>query len=256
MTARRGLCAAAAAICAAPVLTGCTVYTEPAVPASGPGERRPVHVVPPAPVEPAPVTAASIFHDELRRSGQWYDSPVCGGYYGAVWRPEARIAGATFVPYVTSGAWLATDLGWSFESDFDWGWATFHYGNWCDDGRLGWVWVPDVEWAPAWVQWRYGGGFVGWAPLPPPGIPISDRHWVFMPQDRFSGQRVTQFALSSRWVPTARHATRPVETVVRHDGYTWSPGPPPDLIPGETRPVHVVPPARGSVRRVTVRPRH
>jgi hypothetical protein len=27
--------------------------------------------------------------------------------------------------------------------------------------------VPGYQWAPAWVSWRYGGGYCGWAPLPP-----------------------------------------------------------------------------------------
>lgn len=31
----------------------------------------------------------------------------------------------------------------------------------------GWVWVPDTEWAPAWVSWRTNDHYVGWAPLPP-----------------------------------------------------------------------------------------
>ena len=31
----------------------------------------------------------------------------------------------------------------------------------------GWVWVPGYTWAPAWVSWRYGDGYAGWAPLPP-----------------------------------------------------------------------------------------
>jgi hypothetical protein len=33
--------------------------------------------------------------------------------------------------------------------------------------NVGWVWVPGDEWAPAWVSWRKGGDYVGWAPLPP-----------------------------------------------------------------------------------------
>jgi hypothetical protein len=32
---------------------------------------------------------------------------------------------------------------------------------------LGWVWVPGTRWAPAWVSWRSGDGYYGWAPLPP-----------------------------------------------------------------------------------------
>jgi hypothetical protein len=29
------------------------------------------------------------------------------------------------------------------------------------------VWVPGRDWGPAWVSWRTGGDYVGWAPLPP-----------------------------------------------------------------------------------------
>ena len=29
--------------------------------------------------------------------------------------------------------------------------------------------MPGYEWAPAWVSWRTGGDYVGWAPLPPGG---------------------------------------------------------------------------------------
>ena len=29
------------------------------------------------------------------------------------------------------------------------------------------MWVPGNEWAPAWVSWRAGGDYYGWAPLGP-----------------------------------------------------------------------------------------
>src|SRR5207248_3283991 len=32
-----------------------------------------------------------------------------------------------------------------------------------------WCWVPGYEWGPAWVSWRTGGNYVGWAPPPPEG---------------------------------------------------------------------------------------
>jgi hypothetical protein len=35
------------------------------------------------------------------------------------------------------------------------------------DPYYGWVWVPDTVWGPAWVGWREGGNYIGWAPLPP-----------------------------------------------------------------------------------------
>jgi hypothetical protein len=33
------------------------------------------------------------------------------------------------------------------------------------------VWFPgeDLDWGPAWVSWRTGGDYIGWAPLPPRG---------------------------------------------------------------------------------------
>jgi len=35
------------------------------------------------------------------------------------------------------------------------------------DASRGWLWVPGGEWASAWVSWRYGDGYIGWAPIPP-----------------------------------------------------------------------------------------
>ena len=32
---------------------------------------------------------------------------------------------------------------------------------------MGWVWIPDTVWSPAWVAWRDSDDYVGWAPLPP-----------------------------------------------------------------------------------------
>lgn len=60
-----------------------------------------------------------------------------------------------------------TDGGWYWVSDEQWAWATYHYGRWVYDSYYGWVWTPDTEWAPSWVSWREGDGYVGWAPLPP-----------------------------------------------------------------------------------------
>src|SRR6266850_8446896 len=66
-----------------------------------------------------------------------------------------------------NGHWQRTDAGWYWVSDEPWAWATYHYGRWDLNPRLGWVWVPRTEWAPAWVSWHQGGGYTGWAPLHP-----------------------------------------------------------------------------------------
>ena len=69
-------------------------------------------------------------------------------------------------PYA-DGYWAYTDVGWTWVSNEDFGWATYHYGRWARLRDHGWVWVPGREWGPAWVSWRTGGDYVGWAPLPP-----------------------------------------------------------------------------------------
>ena len=81
------------------------------------------------------------------------------------------------------GHWVYSDAGWTWVSDEPWGWATYHYGRWVNLDGTGWCWVPGYTWAPAWVSWRYGDGYCGWAPLPPdsfvgidygsPGVDIS-----------------------------------------------------------------------------------
>jgi hypothetical protein len=39
--------------------------------------------------------------------------------------------------------------------------------RWVLRPAFGWVWVPGTVWAPAWVAWRWGDGWAGWAALPP-----------------------------------------------------------------------------------------
>jgi hypothetical protein len=104
----------------------------------------------------------NLFYDNLS-GGNWYEVAD----YGYVWQPD--VAGDTnWRPY-TDGYWAYTDQGWTWVSYEDFGWATYHYGRWARLTDYGWVWVPGTDWAPAWVSWRTGGDYVGWAPLPPAG---------------------------------------------------------------------------------------
>ncbi len=109
------------------------------------------------------INARADFEVPLAASGSWVE--VSG--YGHCWRPAHVAVG--WEPYCT-GYWTWTDCGWYWNSDEPWAWACYHYGNWVFEPAFGWVWVPGIEWAPAWVSWRCGGGYVGWAPLPPPGL--------------------------------------------------------------------------------------
>src|SRR5262249_43933084 len=74
-------------------------------------------------------------------------------------------------------------VGWRPFRPLGWGWIAFHYGRWVWIEDIGWAWVAGREWGPAWVDWRRGGGYVGWAPLPPDDVigEIRDepQYWVF-----------------------------------------------------------------------------
>ena len=100
------------------------------------------------------------FYDQLGDQGTWIQTDD----YGYVFQPA--VTDPDWAPY-TVGHWVYTDDGWAWASDEPWGWATYHYGRWANIDGMGWVWVPGYRWAPAWVSWRYGGGYAGWAPLPP-----------------------------------------------------------------------------------------
>jgi hypothetical protein len=104
-----------------------------------------------------------VFYSSLAPHGEWI--PVAGAVFA--WRP-VRVDGA-WRPY-WNGQWVSTDDGWYWDSDEPWAWATYHYGRWYYDDYYGWLWLPGYDWSPAWVEWRYGGDYVGWAPLGPYGV--------------------------------------------------------------------------------------
>jgi len=148
------------------------------------------------------------FYNELQPYGLW----ISFRPYGYVWIP--RNVGYNWRPY-TRGRWVWTDYGWNWVSLETWGWIAFHYGRWGWDQRLGWYWVPDVLWGPAWVAWRWGDAHVGWAPLPPGAdfIPgrgfargnrwdIPGHSWVFVRGRDFMDRNL------DRWVlPAERNRT-------------------------------------------------
>ena len=143
------------------------------------------------------------FYKELSPYGDWRQVEP----YGWVWYPSAA---KDWRPY-TIGYWVFTDdYGWIWISTDPWGSIPFHYGRWFYDSDDGWAWVPGTEWGPAWVGWRSGDGFIGWAPLPPdaefdPGIgfTLSDQNfdidqdaWCFVPTSRFLSPRIGQAIVS------------------------------------------------------------
>jgi hypothetical protein len=114
--------------------------------------------------------SVDFFYNNLS-GGSWIEV----GDYGYCWQPDVAVGNSNWRPYA-DGYWAYTDLGWTWVSYEDFGWATYHYGRWAMVDDYGWVWVPgrdaELEWGPAWVSWRTGGEYIGWAPLPPDTIAV------------------------------------------------------------------------------------
>lgn len=117
------------------------------------------------------------FYDDLSPYGTWIDYPT----YGQVWHP--RVTG-DFRPYLTNGYWDYSDAGWLWMSNYDWGWAPFHYGRWVYDDFYGWLWVPGYDWSPAWVTWGYFGDNYCWAPIMP-GINVGIAFGSYRPHSYY-----------------------------------------------------------------------
>ncbi len=206
--------------------------------------------------------STDVFVTALAPYGEWVDV----GSYGRVWRPSPAVVGVGFRPYGPGGHWVHTDYGWSYESDWEWGWAPFHYGRWYLDQGHGWVWIPGNAWAPAWVSWRYGGGYVGWAPLPPVGsaIVIETHHpyWCFVETRYLMVRDVYHYAMPVQNYHAAFSATATVQQTMSHGSTSWSPGPPAAQVSREIgQPIHtasVTPPPGGAVQahRISPTPAH
>jgi hypothetical protein len=109
--------------------------------------------------------SVDFIYDNLS-GGNWIEAEG----YGYGWQPDVAVSDPNWRPYA-DGYWAYTDYGWTWISYEDFGWATYHYGRWANLADYGWVWFPgsDLDWGPAWVSWRTGGDYIGWAPLPPRG---------------------------------------------------------------------------------------
>ena len=158
-----------------------------------------------------------MFYQKLDPYGEWRET----NDYGYVWQPREAEQSRDWRPY-TEGRWVYSDAGWTWVSDEPFGWATYHYGRWMRLKRVGWVWVPGDEWAPAWVSWRTSKDYVGWAPLPPEarfdrssGIhnwadsyyDIGPEQYAFVSSNKFGDEHVRRSV-----VPTERNISIVIET--------------------------------------------
>jgi hypothetical protein len=172
--------------------------------------------------QPGPRVSSQVFYDELEPYGRWMPHER----YGYVWLPDA---GADFQPYATNGHWVMTDYGNTWVSDYAWGWAPFHYGRWFFDDHYGWSWVPDQEWGPAWVSWRNGGGYYGWAPLAP-GMGLSSydmplNYWCFVPEIYIVRPRIITYFVPRPRVVVIYRDTRHLDNIYRYQNRNYVFGP-------------------------------
>ena len=175
------------------------------------------------------------FYDELAPYGAWVHHPR----HNYVWVPRSVAPG--WRPY-TIGQWLSTDqYGWYWESYEPFAWAVYHYGRWGYDHDYGWYWVPGDTWAPAWVQWRYGTDYVGWAPVGPspyggyayggptgyaPPPPLES--WIFVRQPYLMSNVVYRHVLPRNDVYIALNHTTYVVRPEYRNGHVYNYGMPRD----------------------------
>lgn len=163
------------------------------------------------------------FYNELGPHGQWVQTPE----YGTVWVPNVEPG---FQPYATNGHWVVTEYGNTWVSDYSWGWAPFHYGRWFQDRYQRWAWVPGNDWGPAWVSWRSGGGYYGWAPLGP-GININvnanipSNYWVFVPQIYITSPRLFSYYVPRPRVVNIYQSTTIINNVYQVNNRSYAYGP-------------------------------
>ncbi len=194
-----------------------------------------VHEVRAAP-RPSPIVVES-WDPYLDPYGTWVMLPG----YGRVWQPSVTVVGPDFYPYGTGGQWVLTDEGWVFDSEYPFGWATFHYGRWNLEPGYGWLWIPDRTWGPAWVSWRTGGVYVGWAPMGPRGAPpLGSPHWRFVERPHFTAHRPHAHFLPPDRFHEAEMVTQPMPPAMSGRG------PPPTYFHGSGGPA-ITPQPIGSV---------
>jgi hypothetical protein len=176
-------------------LAGCAGYDRELM---GEPEPEPAQVAPaevayqePEDARVEPADSLAMF-DDLKFYGSWYDLYP----YGMVWRPTVV---STWAP-MTYGHWVWTSYGWMWASYDPFGWAVYNYGFWTYDFALGWVWIPDYVWAPVQCEWIGWDDWVGWCPLPPPGIHYDDPWkyrddgpWVTVPVTKFKETDVVRY---------------------------------------------------------------
>ncbi len=160
------------------------------------------------------VPSIDVFYNDLAPHGSWYNDPT----YGWVFAPPSP----SYLPY-SNGRWVYTDYGYTWVSADPFGWATDHYGRWVWANR--WVWRPDTTWGPAWVQWRQGDGYVGWAPTGyTDDAYVPETSWRFVGAASLFAPDVPRYYVTAN-IGNYLRAAVPVRRYARHRNQTWVAGP-------------------------------
>jgi hypothetical protein len=140
------------------------------------------------------------------------------GFGTTVWKPA--FTKRDWQPY-SNGRWIFTDYGWYWDSYEIFGEIVYHYGRWFYDDFYGWLWIPDYEWAPAWVEWRYDDDYIGWAPLSPYAIfsieigihftydyYVPYNHWNYVKYNHFCNDNVYNYYVPSKYKYRVHNKTK------------------------------------------------
>jgi hypothetical protein len=189
------------------------------------GGSGPVAQAEPAPEDDAGINSVDQFYEPLSPYGQWVAYPG----YGMVFVPSVGVVGAGYRPY-TNGHWEYTEWGWTWVDHHPFGWATGHYGRWFYDNGYGWVWVPGTAWSPAWVTWRTGGAYVGWAAMPPGSYygarySVYETSWVYVHSHHIGSPYVSSVLIVGPGYAVCYRETYPVYTTTVVHGRTYYRGP-------------------------------
>ncbi len=164
------------------------------------------------------------FYTSLSPYGTWIEI----GFGTPVWRPTNMRRAWT--PY-TQGQWIYTDYGWYWDSYEPFGGIVYHYGRWYYDDYYGWIWIPDYEWAPAWVDWRYDDDYIGWAPLSPYALfsitiglhytydyYVPYNHWNYVKYKHFCDYNVYDYYVAPQYKHRVHNRTKMRTNYLYYEG--------------------------------------
>ena len=164
------------------------------------------------------------FYISLLPYGTWVEI----GFGTPVWRPT--MMKRNWSPY-HQGQWIYTNYGWYWDSYEPFGYVVYHYGRWYFDDYYGWIWIPDNEWAPAWVDWRYDDDYIGWAPLSPYALfsinigihytydyYVPYNHWNYVQYDHFCDNNVYNYYVAPKYKYRVHNKTKMRTNYSYYDG--------------------------------------